>query len=54
MTIQCSYGSCKNPAEGELRGHLMYRIDREPWPMCAEHLRPAAHPRDLRDKLVKW
>ena len=51
---QCTYAACKAPAAGELRAHLGNRPGREPWPMCKRHVKPEAHPPDLRDKLFRW
>lgn len=46
---------CREPAVGELRGHY-YRQqnDGNGWPMCARHVKPEMHPRDLRGKLFRW
>ena len=50
--IACEYGTCHEPAVGELRAHN--QRERGPWAMCAEHVKPEAHPPDLRKKLVRW
>jgi len=50
--VTCTYAGCRKPAVGELRAHIMMR--KKPWPMCEEHLKPAAHPPDLRKKLHRW
>ena len=41
---------CRQPAAGVIKA------DRFSVPalMCDEHLRPEAHPPDLRDKLIRW
>jgi hypothetical protein len=48
----CEYAGCHHPALGELRAH--YSGHPLPWSMCADHIRPAAHPSDLRRWLVLW
>ena len=49
---RCTWAKgCPEPAAGELQAHTM---DREPWPLCDEHLKPEHHPEDLRDKLTRW
>jgi len=45
--------ACHESAVGELRGHLNFGAN-EPWPMCARHIKPEFHPRDLRSKLYRW
>ena len=49
---ECTYARCKGPAVGELRAHNLR--EHGPWPMCEQHIRPEAHPRDLRDRLFRW
>lgn len=48
---ECTYAECKDPAVGELRAHL---LGHGPWPMCEQHIKPEAHPPDLRGQLVHW
>jgi hypothetical protein len=52
----CEYGEgrCRKPAAGELRAHRMAARNHIPWAMCAGHLKPEAHPPDLRKALVRW
>ena len=51
---RCEYGTCREPAAGELRAHNMERRGGIPWAMCAAHVKPEHHPPDLRKKLVRW
>jgi hypothetical protein len=48
----CEYANCHGPGVGELRAHNLR--EHGPWIMCAEHIKPEAHPPDLRDKLHRW
>jgi hypothetical protein len=48
---ECTYAACNDPAVGELRTLL---AGRDLWPMCEAHVKPEAHPPDLRGKLHRW
>jgi hypothetical protein len=48
----CEYASCRAPAVGELRAHQL--LTHGPWAMCEEHIKPEAHPPDLRKALHRW
>jgi hypothetical protein len=45
---------CKEPSAGELRAGQMASRKQVPWGMCAEHVKPEAHPPDLHDHLFAW
>ena len=56
VSERCEYyrgaSPCSEPSAGELRlatwGHKL------PQGMCAEHVKPEAHPPDLHDHLFAW
>ena len=46
---------CKEPAVGELRAHYYQdQNNGQGWPMCARHVKPEMHPKDLHGKLFHW
>ena len=53
--VTCAYAGCRGkPAVGELRAHLMWRPNKQPWPLCEDHIKAEAHPPDLRKHLHRW
>ncbi len=52
QAYRAGIASCGAPSAGELRAHSMEH--RLPWGLCAEHLKPEAHPLDLRSHLYCW